>query len=433
VGGAGEERRRAPETSLVRRAFDEGWPRVCDSVPQRVKREASAYQRCGDVRYGFSEVTCEGCEATRLVAFCCKGRGWCPSCTNRRAVETGLRVAALLPHVGHRQWTLSLPFALRFLVVKRPVLLKRLEVRLVRAVWRWQRREARRLGMSGPLRGGAVVFTQWFGSSLQVTPHLHALVAEAQWERGGTVVHLPPPSDDDVAGILARVLRQAKKDFVEDAAWPEDEYETGQLQCLQRPLGLALPPTPRRRRVAVAHGFSLHADTAVHANDRQGLERLARYGARGPVAESRLKSLADGRYEYTPKKGVSFTVTAQQLVRRLVSLVPPAKTHLTSFHGVYAPHAALRPVVMAPPPPAPVPSPKQKKRRATRRLDWAALHQHTFSIDVLRCPSCGGRRRVIAVHSTRTTAEARLSQLGHPLPPRRLPPATAQPTLPLAG
>lgn len=91
---------------MVRRAFDEGWPRVCDSVPQRVKREANAFQRCGDVRYGFSEVTCEDCEATRLVAFCCKGRGWCPSCTNRRAVETGLRVAALLPHVAHRQWTL---------------------------------------------------------------------------------------------------------------------------------------------------------------------------------------------------------------------------------------------------------------------------------------------------------------------------------------
>ncbi|MBE2254180.1 MAG: transposase, partial [Myxococcus sp.] len=62
------------------------------------------------------------------------------------------------------------------------------------------------------------------------------------------------------------------------------------------------------------------------------------------------RRLEDGRYEYTPKKGVTFAVTAQQLVRRLVSLVPPAKTHLTSFHGVYAPHAALRPLVTAPPP-----------------------------------------------------------------------------------
>ena len=116
----------------------------------------------------------------------------------------------------------------------------------------------------------------------------------------GEVVEVAPPTDDDVAAVLARVLRQAKKDFADlDAAWPEDEYEKGQRESLQRPLGLELPPTPRRRRVAVAHGFSLHADTAVHGNDRQGLERLARYGARGPVAESRLRRLEDGRYEYS--------------------------------------------------------------------------------------------------------------------------------------
>ncbi|MDP3500581.1 MAG: hypothetical protein Q8S33_09615, partial [Myxococcales bacterium] len=53
--------------------------------------------------------------------------------------------------------------------------------------------------------------------------------------------------------------------------------------------------------------------------------------------------------------------------------------------------------------------------------------------DVLRCP-CGGRRRIIAIHSTRKAAEQRLTQLGHHLTPRRLlPPATAQPALPLAG
>ena len=66
-------------------------------------------------------------------------------------------------------------------MVKKPQLLKRLEVRLVRAVWRWQRREARRRGVTAPLRGGAVVFTQWFGSMLQLTPHLHVVVPEAQW------------------------------------------------------------------------------------------------------------------------------------------------------------------------------------------------------------------------------------------------------------
>jgi hypothetical protein len=416
-------------------AFRRGWPQVCETVPQRVRREAQAFLRCGDVRYGFVEVSCETCHESRLVAFCCKGRGWCPSCTNRRAVETGVRLAALLPQVRHRQWTLSLPFSLRFVVVKRPVLLKRLERRLVRAVWRWQRQVARRLGVPGPLHGGAVVFTQWFGSSLQLTPHLHALFPEALWTKDGQVVALPAPDDAEVESILRRVLRGARKDFADaDAPWPEDEYEALQRESLQRPLGLALPPSPRRRRVAVGMGFSLHADTAVHGHDRQGLERLVRYGARGPVAESRLRRLEDGRYEYTPKKGVAFTLTAAQLVRRLVALVPPPNTHLTSFHGVFAPHAALRPTVtLRPSETTPSPKRKTKPRKPTRRLDWAALHQHTFGTDVLRCP-CGGRRRLHAIHSTRQTAEERLLQLGHHLAPRRvLPPATAQPSLPLAG
>lgn len=68
---------------------------------------------------------------------------------------------------------------------------------------------------------------------------------------------------------------------------------------------------------------------------RQGLERLVRYGARGPVAESRLSRLADGRYRYAPKgDGPPVDFTAEALVRRLVALLPPAHKHLTTFHGV---------------------------------------------------------------------------------------------------
>ena len=54
-------------------------------------------------------------------------------------------------------------------------------------------------------------------------------------------------------------------------------------------------------------------------------------GRGGGVAESRLRRLDDGRYEYSPKKGTTFTVTAARLVRRLVALLPPERLHLTSF------------------------------------------------------------------------------------------------------
>ena len=404
-------------------------------VPLRVKQEVQRYLGCGDVRCGFVEVSCADCSESRLVAFSCKGRGWCPSCTTRRALETGAHLEAVLPRVAHRQWTLSLPMSVRFLVVKKPALLKRLEVRLVRAVWRQQRARARRLGWEGRLHGGGVCFWQWFGSSLQLTPHLHLLLPEVQWQRDGEVVPLPPPTDEEVTAVLARVLRQAKKDWAElDAAWAEDEYEELQQRAIQERLGLAdaQRPRPRCRRLAVLQGFSLHADTAVHGQDRQGLERLCRYGARGPVAQSRLRQLDDGRYEYTPKKGVTFTLTAEALVRRLVALVPPPRRHLTSFHGLYAPHAALRPVVTQPvqPPPEPAPTPAPVKK-PKRHLDWATLHQRTWGTDVLRCP-CGGRRSIRSLHSTRAQAEVRLLELGVELPSRLLPQATAPPQLSLA-
>ena len=121
---------------MLHEAFRLGWPEVSSSMPSRVQREVERFLTCGDARFGFVEVTCESCGEARVVAFCCKGRGWCPSCTTRRALETGAHLEAVLPRVAHRQWTLSLPMAVRFLVVKKPKLLKRLEVRLVKAVWR---------------------------------------------------------------------------------------------------------------------------------------------------------------------------------------------------------------------------------------------------------------------------------------------------------
>ena len=183
----------------------------------------------------------------------------------------------------------------------------------------------------------------------------------------------------------------------------------------------------KKRRVAVRAGFSLHANTAVHGHDREGLSRLCRYAARGPVAESRVRRLPDGRYEYTTKHGVSLVMTAEALVKRLVALVPPARLHLTSGHGVYAANAALRSAVLrqepvpaqqpqeAPPDatektPSPSPAEQEKPKRRPK-LDWATLQARTFGEDVWKCGRCGGRRRIVAVVTSHRTAEEVLRNL----------------------
>src|SRR5256885_14093624 len=76
---------------------------------------------CGILANGFARVRCASCRAEMLVAFSCKGRGFCPSCTTRRMQGTATHlVDRVLPRVPVRQWVLSLPRWGRFLLARDP-------------------------------------------------------------------------------------------------------------------------------------------------------------------------------------------------------------------------------------------------------------------------------------------------------------------------
>ena len=122
---------------------------------------------------------------------------------------------------------------------------------------------------------------------------------------------MPPPTDDEVEALLLDVAQRvhaifAKRGFFDDDASAAEV--PGALEMLQQKAAmgqrsLALAPmqertSPRGRRSAFVEGFSLHADLHLHANDREALERLLLYGARGPLSENRLRLLPDGRISY---------------------------------------------------------------------------------------------------------------------------------------
>jgi ribosomal protein S27E len=52
--------------------------------PAHVEKEFRDYLICGDLSRGFARVRCSSCGHEILVAFSCKNRGLCPSCTTRR-------------------------------------------------------------------------------------------------------------------------------------------------------------------------------------------------------------------------------------------------------------------------------------------------------------------------------------------------------------
>jgi hypothetical protein len=96
------------------------------------------------------------------------------------------------------------------------------------------------------------------------------------------------------------------------------------------PDGLDITRSPR---CASVDGFSLHANVAVHAEDRQRLERLARYCACPPIATERLELHTAGRLLYRFKRpwrdGTTHIVMDPLvLLEKLAALVPAPQSSL---------------------------------------------------------------------------------------------------------
>ena len=104
---------------------------------------------------------------------------------------------------------------------------------------------------------------------------------------------LPPPSDEDVELLLARIAGRVLALIVDDDSDAGDDGDLqlwAQADASQPPLfHVPLDADERKRpRCAFVDGFSLHADVSVEADRRKKLERLLRYGLRPPFAGRRL-------------------------------------------------------------------------------------------------------------------------------------------------
>jgi hypothetical protein len=177
-------------------------------VPRFVERELRAYLECGLLPFGFLRLRCEDCGHERLLAFSCKGRGFCPSCVGRRMSDTAAPlVDRVLPEVPVRQWVLSLPHGLRYRLAYDARLCSQVLTLFMRTLFRALRRRARSLGADPARSGscGAVTFVQRFGDALNLNVHFHCLVLDGVYlepARGSPRFRpLPPPSDEEVAGV----------------------------------------------------------------------------------------------------------------------------------------------------------------------------------------------------------------------------------------
>ena len=171
---------------------------------------------------------------------------------------------------------------------------------------------------------------------------------------------------------------------------------------------------------ARVNGFSLHAARVVESSDRDGLERLCRYGLRAPFSQDRLSLTTDGQVRYrlhrpwpTPAGRTEIVLEPVAFLRRLATLLPAPYQNLVRYHGVFANRSRYRKALPHPParpknargddktpgdrqlPNVPV-TPKPGEFRKRTHPSWAALLHRALHVDALSCPRCATPMVVLA-------------------------------------
>jgi len=370
-------------------------------------------------------------------------------------------VDAVIPRVPTRQWVLSLPFELRFRLAYDHRLLTAVLRVVMRAILGFQRRRAReRLGID---EGGcgSITVVQRFGGALNLNVHFHAVVLDgvhAEAPDGSVSFHaLPAPSSreiDELTALLAeRLNRLLHRRGLLDEDEPEQEWSESlvthcqaaslrgriavgaragrQVQRIVSPVAELALMTPRR---GVA-GLDLHVGPRIRTGDRGRLEKLCRYVMRPPLAQGRLKALRGNRYRYEFRRPwrdgtVAIELSGQELVEKLVALIPAPRANLVRYHGTLAPNARLRASI--------VPRVSEKAggrskcggveekappERSLKGYSWADLMRRVFEKDVLECARCKGRLALIATITEPSVVQRILDCIGLPARPPPLAPA----------
>jgi hypothetical protein len=166
-----------------------------------------------------------------------------------------------------------------------------------------------------------VASIQTFGAALPFHPHVHALSTDGLFSRDGTFVPLDPPDVRAIEELFRRLVIAA-------------------LLRAER-----LSEEFAERLLSWEHsGFSVYAEQVVLKDEKDRLARLARYTARAPLPDARVREGPDGRLLVRtapdPRTGATeVAFSPLELIHALAQQIPDKGQHLVRYYGAYSSRA----------------------------------------------------------------------------------------------
>ncbi len=447
-------------------------------VPEYVKKEFEGYLKCGLVQFGFLRLSCSSCGEESVCAFSCKFRGFCPACCAKRMVEASTHlVENVLPHVPYRQFVISFPIPMRYWLNTNKKLFNKVHRIVIEQIHGYYKNEAEAKGIKGSTPG-SISFTQRWGSDLRLNPHLHVLSADGVFTRvdGKPLFRkFTDINDEDVEGIIENISSKVRKylirrgyldkegEIVENPIADElfAEHESLDIATARSIQGrVAFGPDAGqylrkigpgfgfREEIPLAKGklcyslnnFSIHAKTAIKTTQRERLEKLIQYVARGPISNERVEIIGDETVRLQLKRPYSdgtthLEMSFQDVMAKLMALIPPPRAHLVRWAGFLAPNSPYRKEITL------RPEIKKKmqfqgdedERKLVKNHRWARNLARIFKVDVATCKLCKGDIKIIAAVTSPPSIARYLRHLGlDPDPPVWAPAKQRQESLALS-
>lgn len=325
----------------------------------------------------------------------------------------------VIPDVPIRQWVLSFPYNLRYLFAyQKKALHQGLQV-VIRVINRYYiNKGEERYGFKG--KTGAISLIQRFGGHLNLNPHFHFIFLDGIFNEDGKFFRISPPTNEELGEVVLKIKDRVfksleKKEWIDgyNLNFETDElYEESpllseiMLASIQNRLYLGQEKGDKAlkgsgtfvevkgKQCVYKDGFSLHAGVMIAGHNTKAKERLIRYVLRPSVSNERLKKREDGDLEYQLKRKwsdgtKSVKLSGEELIVRLISLIPPPRMNLIRYSGVLGPNSSLRKKVVK------KTESKIKEKKGRSYIEWSKLLKRVFQIDVTKC-KCGGELKIIS-------------------------------------